>query len=650
MNLLNADVEIEATRFTEEDIHSFKIGKYCRLYEKFGAHPMTIDYQDGIYFSVWAPNAEQVFVIGDFNGWDKKQHPLRSIADSGIWEGFISEANVGDRYKYHIVSRHNGYRSEKADPFAYRHETPPKTASMIWELDYEWKDSVWMKKRGKRNLLKSPMSIYEVHVGSWKRVPEEGNRWLTYRELAPKLAEYVLQMGFTHVELMPMTEHPFYGSWGYQTTGYFAPTSRYGDPEDLMYLIDYLHQHDIGVILDWVPLHFPNDHHGLAFFDGTHLYEHPDPLKGFHPEWKSAIFNYEKREIWSFLLSNALFWLDKYHIDGLRVDAVSFMLYFDHSRKPGQWSPNRNGGRENLDAISFIRWLNEELSKNHPDVITIAEESTEWSKVSQPIATGGLGFGFKWDMGWMNDTLRYMSHDPVHRKTQHHKLTFRMLYAFQENFTLALSHDEVTHNKGSLLKRMGGTFSQKFAGLKLLLGYMYGQPGKKLLFMGGEFAQWREWNHDQSLDWHLLKDARHLGIQKWVTDLNFVYRTEAALHELDCESEGFEWIDCQDTTNSVLVFLRKARTTRDLILVVCNLLAVKRTNYRVGLPRDGFWKEMLNSDAKEYEGEGQGNYGGFNAEAIGWHYRPFSMALTLPPLSVSFFINRPLEIISNDKT
>lgn len=632
------------TRFTEEDIKVFRDGGCCQLYEKFGAHQMTVDGVEGVYFSVWAPNAKHVSVIGEFNGWNSCENSMQPIGEAGVWEGFVPLVKPGALYKYHIVSRHNDYRVDKADPFAFLSEKAPNTASVVWNLDHRWKDESWMELRGGSDPLKTPISIYEVHLGSWSRVPEEGNRFLTYREMAPKLADYVLKLGFTHVELLPITEHPFYGSWGYQTTGYFAPTSRYGKPQDLMYLIDYLHQKGIGVILDWVPLHFPKDAHGLSFFDGTHLYEHADPRKGYHLEWKSAIFNYERREVWSFLLSNALFWLDKYHIDGMRVDAVSFMVYLDHSKKPGEWAPNIHGGRENLEAINFLRWFNDEVAKKHPDVFVIAEESTDRSKVSHSSKQGGLGFGMKWDMGWMNDTLVYMQKPPHQRKAFHQKLTFRMLYAFHENFTLALSHDEMAHGKGSLLRQMGGNDQQKFGGLRALFGYMFGQPGKKLLFMGSEFAQWRDWNHDQSLDWHLLSDPRHAGMQKWVSDLNNLYRSEPALHELDCHPAGFEWVDCHDANNSVIDFVRKPAAGGDMVLVICNFSGVTQTNYRIGMPRGGFWKEILNSDAREYGGHGLGNFGGVHVQKVQWHNRQYSVALTLPPLSALFFMSRGIEL------
>jgi len=625
------------TLLTKEDLYLFNEGSHFQLHEKLGAHLITTAGAAGTYFAVWAPSAGQVSVIGDFNGWDRERHLLRPRGQSGIWEGFVSGVGKGAHYKYHIVSRHSGYRVDKTDPLSFHNEVSPQTASVVWDLDYKWGDEEWMARRRSRNALDSPISIYEVHLGSWRRVPEEGNRSLTYREIAPQLAEYVSQTGFTHVEFLPLMEHPFYGSWGYQVTGYFAPTSRYGTPQDFMYLIDCLHGHGIGVILDWVPSHFPADEHGLGFFDGTHLYEHADPNQGLHREWDSFIFNYGRHEVRSFLISNALFWLDRYHADGLRVDAVASMLYLDYARKEGEWIPNRYGGRENLEAITLFRRFNEEVYGRHPDAQTIAEESTAWPMVSRPIHVGGLGFGLKWDMGWMHDMLEYMSLDPIHRQYHHDKLTFRMLYAFHENFVLSLSHDEVVHGKRSLLGKMPGDNWRKFANLRLLLGYMYGQPGKKLLFMGGEFGQWKEWDHDESLDWHLLEYAEHQGIRRWVEDLNHLYRNEAALHELDCQAEGFEWIDCSDNSASVLSFIRKVRSGDEIVLAVCNFTPVSRRYYRVGAPRGGFWRELLNSDAGDYGGSGQGNTGGVEADSFPFHGRPYSLNLTLPPLATMFF-------------
>ncbi len=630
----------EVIKLTQDDLYLFNEGTHFRLYEKLGAHPLTINGQRGTYFSVWAPDAKQVSVTGDFNAWNRVTHQLEPQGQSGVWAGFIPEIGKGALYKYHIVSRYKGYRTDKADPFAIYGEIPPKTASIVWDLNYTWRDQEWMAKRQKYNSLNSPIAIYEVHLGSWKRVPEAGYHSLSYRELATQLADYVHEMGFTHIEFLPVMEHPFFGSWGYQITGYFAPSSRYGTPQDFMYLVDYLHQRGIGVILDWVPSHFPNDEHGLGFFDGTHLYEHDDPQKGFHPDWKSFIFNYGRAEVQSFLMSNALFWLEKYHADGLRVDAVASMLYLDYSRKQGEWIPNKYGGRENLEAISFLRKFNEEVYKSHPDVQTIAEESTAWPMVSRPTYLGGLGFGLKWDMGWMHDTLQYMSRDPIHRKYHHNDLTFRMLYAFNENFVLPLSHDEVVHGKGSLIGKMPGDDWQKFANLRLLLGYMYCQPGKKLLFMGAELGQWAEWNHDGSPDWHLLKYERHTDFQHWVIDLNRVYRREPALYELDCEADGFEWIDANDALQSVISFIRRAKSTNDVQLIICNFTPTTHFKYRIGVPRGGFWKEILNSDAAEYGGSGQINDRGIRAQKLPWHGRPYSIEITLPPLSLVCFKNR----------
>jgi 1,4-alpha-glucan branching enzyme len=620
---------------TQDDLYLFNEGSHFRLYEKMGAHPLTASGKQGTYYAVWAPNAEQVSVVGDFNQWDSGLHPLRSRGDSGIWEGFLAGVEQGARYKFHISTKHLGYVVDKADPFALYCQTPPDTASIVWDLQYRWQDRKWMEQRRAHNAMHAPISIYEIHFGSWKHLPEEHNRALTYRELAPRLAEYLHQTGFTHVEIMPIMEHPFYGSWGYQVTGYFAPTSRYGTPQDFMYLVDYLHQQGIGVILDWVPSHFPNDEHGLTFFDGTHLYEHEDPRKGMHPDWNTSIFNYGRNEVRSFLISSGLFWLDKYHLDGLRVDAVASMLYLDYSRTEGEWIPNRHGGRENLEAVDFIRRFNQEAYAAHPDTQIIAEESTAWPLSTKPLYAGGLGFGFKWDMGWMHDTLKYMSQDPVHRKHHHNELTFRSLYSFSENFILPLSHDEVVHGKGSLLSKMSGDNWQRFANLRLLLGYMYAQSGKKLLFMGGEIGQWREWDHGSSLDWDLLKQDSHAGLHRWMGDLNRLYKNEPALH-LDTDPAGFEWIDGGDADNSVLSFLRKG-SSGETILTVCNFTPVPRENYRVGVPAGGFWKELLNSDGKEYWGSGMGNSGGVQTALVPMHGRSHSITLTLPPLAIEFF-------------
>ena len=625
------------TLITDDDLYLFNEGSHFHLHDKLGSHPLTVNNVEGTYFAVWAPNACEVRVKGDFNNWQDDGFALSLKAQSGIWEGWIPELKKGSLYKYRIINRYTGYTVDKADPFARSQELPPRTASVVWDSEYTWNDQEWMDKRDRILALDAPISIYEVHLGSWMRCPEEGNRFLTYRELAVKLAEYVKNLGFTHIELMPITEHPFYGSWGYQTTGYFAPTSRYGTPQDFMYLVDYLHQQEIGVILDWVPSHFPTDEHGLNFFDGTHLYEHADPRQGFHPDWQSSIFNYGRHEVRSFLISSAFFWLEKCHIDGLRVDAVASMLYLDYSRKEGEWIPNQHGGRENKEAITFLQRFNQAVYQHFPGVQTIAEESTSWPNVTRPISQGGLGFGLKWDMGWMNDTLSYMSRDPLYRRHYQNQLTFRMLYAFNENFVLPLSHDEVVHGKASLIGKMPGDDWQKFANLRLLFGYMYVQAAKKVLFMGGEFGQWQEWSHDRSLDWHLLNNPAHAGIQKWVTDLNQIYRTQPALHQLDCDSQGFEWIDCNDSEQSVVSLIRKGKSGEEVVLVVCNFTPMPRYNYRVGVPTGGFWKELLNSDAVDYSGSGVGNFGGAIAEPIAQHNQPYSVNLTLPPLAIAFF-------------
>jgi len=631
-------VDHDVSLLTDNDLYLFNQGTHYRLYEKLGAHRISVDRRDGVYFAVWAPDAERVSVIGDFNGWNKDAHLLRPKGSSGIWEGFLVGCDAGTSYKYHVASRYQGYRADKADPFAFAGETPPRTASVVHPLEFSWGDQAWMARRQHPNALDGPQSIYEVHLGSWRRVPDEGCRSLSYRELAPLLADYVTRMGFTHVEFLPVMEHPFYGSWGYQVTGFFAPTRRYGPPQDFQYLVDVLHQHGIGVILDWVPAHFPTDEHGLGYFDGTHLYEHADARKGFHPDWDSLIFNYSRKEVRSFLLSNALFWLDKYHADGLRVDAVASMLYLDYSRKAGEWIPNEYGGRENLEAISLLRSLNEVVYQNYPDAQTIAEESTAWPMVSRPTYVGGLGFGLKWDMGWMHDSLAYLALDPAYRKYHHNLLTFRMLYAFTENYVLALSHDEVVHGKGSLLSKMPGDDWQKLANLRLLFAYMTGQPGKKLLFMGGELGQWAEWNHDDSLAWHLLESPRHQGIQKWVAHLNHIYRSEPTLHELDNSPAGFEWVVANDSDQSVLAFLRRGKSGNSAMLVLFNFTPVPRYGYSVGVPLGGFWREMLNSDAQDYGGSGVGNAGGLEASAGGAHGHPFSLEVTLPPLAALFFL------------
>ena len=613
---------------TEHDIYLLREGTHGRLYERLGCH-LT---QAGAAFALWAPNAAHVSIIGDFNGWDDAAHPMTARRDSsGVWEGVAPGVQRGQAYKYRIFGRQGGYKVDKADPFAFFSEVPPATGSRAWTLDYRWEDGDWMLERHSKNALAAPISIYELHLGSWRR--DEDKRLPTYRSIAEPLALYIDSMDFTHVELMPITEHPFYGSWGYQTTGYFAPTSRYGTPQDFMYLVDVLHRHGIGVILDWVPSHFPSDAHGLAYFDGTHLYEHADPKQGFHPEWNSSIFNYGRNEVRGFLLSSGLFWLDKYHIDGLRVDAVASMLYLDYGRKAGEWIPNRHGGRENLDAIEFLRSLNVAVYRDHPDVQMIAEESTAWPMVSRPLYVGGLGFGMKWNMGWMHDTLDYMRQEPLYRKYHHDRLSFSIWYAFFENFVLPLSHDEVVYGKGSLIGKMPGDNWQQFANLRLLFGYMWAHPGKKLLFMGGEFGQRREWTHEDSLEWWVLQYADHAGVQRWVADLNALYRGEPALYETDFEGSGFEWIDFRNADQSVISFLRKPRNGAPVV-AVCNFTPVPRLNYIVGVPQGGWWRELLNSDAQIYGGSDMGNFGGVEAAPVAAQGRGHSLALTLPPLAI----------------
>ncbi len=591
----------------------------------------------GTLFAVWAPNAKAVSVIGDFNDWAVDRHPLRARRDgSGIWEGFVPGAGHGDRYKYYLRSHYDGFEVAKGDPFALRWETPPQTASIVWDPAYEWQDEAWMSARARHNALDAPMSIYEVHLGSWRLAAEEAGRFLSCRELAGELTDYIQHMGYTHVELLPVMEHPFYGSWGYQTTGLFAPTARYGDPQDFMYLIDELHRRGIAVILDWVPSHFPSDEHGLVYFDATYLFEHADPKRGFHPDWNSYIYNYGRNAVRAILISSAMFWLDRYHADGLRVDAVASMLYLDYGRKAGEWIPNEHGGNEDLDAVTFLRRLNESVDRELPDRQTIAEESTAWPGVSRPAYLGGLGFGMKWKMGWLHDTVSYFGTDPLYRRHHQDKLTFGIWYAFSENYVLPLSHDEVVHGKGSLLARMPGDTWQRLANLRALLAYMYAHPGKKLLFMGGEIGQWSEWRHNGALDWHLLESAEHRGIQAWVRDLNHLYRDEPALHQLDFEPAGFEWVDFQDVDNSVVSFLRWERERARPVLAVFNLTPLPRQDYRVGVPREGWWREMLNSDAPIYGGSGQGNYGGAEAEAGATQGQDYGLRLTLPPLAAVF--------------
>ncbi|MBV9939453.1 MAG: 1,4-alpha-glucan branching protein GlgB [Acidobacteriaceae bacterium] len=617
----------------ENDIYYFEEGTNSKLAEVLGAHHFPE--RGGTQFAVWAPNARSVSVIGDFNGWQSSANYLQP-AGGGIWGGFIGNVYPGTRYKYRVESRWNNYTADKADPFAFLQETPPQTASVVWDLGYIWGDEAWMSNRRSPNSLDAPISIYEVHLGSWRRAVDTSHRSLSYRELAEQLIPYVKEMGFTHVEFLPVMEHPFFGSWGYQVTGFFAPTSRYGTPQELMFLIDQFHQNGIGVILDWVPSHFPNDEHGPGYFDGAHEYEHPDPRRGFHPDWNSFIFDYGRKEIRSFLLSSAMFWLDQYHADGLRVDGVASMLYLDYSRKAGEWIPNQYGGRENLDAVAFLQGMNESVYREHPDVQTIAEESTAWPKVSRPIFDGGLGFGFKWDMGWMHDTLAYMAYDPVYRKYHHNELTFRMIYAFNENFILPLSHDEVVYGKGSLIGKMPGDYWQKFANLRLLFSYMYSQPGKKLLFMGSEFGQWAEWNHDGSLDWALLKFESHAALRLLIGDLNRLYRTEGALHTSETSPSCFEWIEANDGERNVISYLRKGNASEPTILVACNFSPVPRDSYRLGVSEKGFWREIFNSDAKHYGGSGRGNFGGIKTTPFGLHGRDYSITLDLPPLGAVF--------------
>ena len=625
----------EGSPITEQDVYLFNEGNHLRLWERLGSRLTEVDGTPGAHFAVWAPNASAVSVVGDFNGWEPGRHALQRRGSSGIWEGFIPGVSRGQAYKYRVDTP-GGYRADKADPCACYAEEAPRTASRVWSLDYAWGDGDWMRERRGKNALDAPMSIYEMHLGSWRR-PGDPAAHLSYREIAPLLVDYVSHTGFTHVEFLPVMEHPFYGSWGYQTTGYYAPTSRYGTPQDFMFLVDQLHRHGIGVILDWVPSHFPTDEHGLGYFDGTHLYEHGDPQQGFHPDWNSFIFNYGRHEVRSFLLSNALYWLEVFHADGLRVDAVASMLYLDYSRKEGEWVPNIHGGRENLEALEFLRQFNRDIYQHQPDTQTIAEESTAWPMVSRPLYVGGLGFGMKWDMGWMHDTLEYFAQDPVHRKYHHNRLTFRSMYAWTENFVLPLSHDEVVHGKGSLLGRMAGDEWQRFANLRLLLGYMYAQTGKKLLFMGGEIGQWREWNHDSSLDWHLLDTPAHAGLQRWVRDVNTFYRAQPALWEKDTDPTGFQWIDCNDTEQSTLSFTRRGNHPADTLIFACNFTPIPRPNYRIGVPRSGYWAEALNSDASLYGGSGQGNLGGVSSTPVEWHGHPQSINITLPPLGMVAF-------------
>ena len=623
---------------TDYDLYLMGEGSHYRKYEKLGAHITEIGGVGGVHFAVWAPNAKCVSVIGDFNRWDGRRHPMRLLVDSGIWEIFVPDIGEGELYKFDIRSRYHNYRAVKADPYGFYFEMRPKSASIVHDInDYRWNDASWLKKREQKNWFESPMAIYEAHLGSWMRVHEEGDRFLTYRELSGKLIPYVKSMGYTHIELLPVSEHPLDASWGYQTVGYFAPTSRFGTPEDFMFFVDCCHENDIGVILDWVPAHFPKDGHGLGFFDGTSLYEHFDKRQGEHRDWGTLIFNYGRKEVMNFLISNALFWIEKYHIDGLRVDAVASMIYLDYSRRPGEWIPNKYGGNENLEAISFIKKFNEITHEYFPGVLTFAEESTAWPAVSRPVYLGGLGFDMKWNMGWMNDMLVYVSKDPVHRKYHHNNLTFGLVYAFSENFILVISHDEVVHGKRSMLSKMPGDVWRKFANLRLFYGFMYGHPGKKLLFMGGEFGQWDEWKFDGSLDWQLLDREEHRGLQKYVCDLNALYVSEPALHEVDFEPAGFEWIDFRDTVNSVVSFMRRAEDRDDYVVVVCNFTPIPRKGYRIGVPEKCFYREILNSDSQVYWGSNVGNMGGVVSDPVPWHGKACSMKIVIPPLAVVIF-------------
>jgi len=634
----HAPIYHDITRFTEYDIHLFNEGSHVKLYDKMGAHLMERNSKSGVYFALWAPNAKSVHVRGDFNNYDPTIHPLKRKDDnSGIWEGFIEGIKAGPTYKYHIVSNLHGIVHEKSDPYAFYSEVPSNSASRIWDVDtYKWEDSAWMKTRAKNNAHNAPISIYEVHLGSWRRTADEENRPLTYRETALQLAKYAKEMNYTHVEFLPFTEYPYYGSWGYQVTGYFAPTARFGEPEDLMFMIDTLHQYGIGVIMDWVPSHFAVDMHGLINFDGSALYEHEDPRQGYHPEWGSIIFNYGRNEVRAFLISSAMFWLEKYHIDGIRVDAVASMLHLDYAREEGEWIPNKDGGNENLEAVQFLRQLNTSAYGAYPDTVMIAEESTAWPMVTRATNIGGLGFGFKWNMGWMHDSLKYLSFDPIHRQYHHHQLTFSMWYGFDENFMLPLSHDEVVHMKGSLINKMPGDDNQKFANLRMLYAYMMAHPGKKLLFMGGEFAQYAEWNFEQSLDWHLLENPRHKKLQKMVSDLNALYKSEPAMHLFDEKREGFQWIDDGDYQHNCISFLRKSDDHDESVIVICNFSDATRSAYRIGVPSKGTYQEIFNSQSSYYEGWNIGNIGALESDVVFSHGFQNSIELTLPPLGVLY--------------
>jgi len=631
-------IHYDTSTLSELDIYLFKQGSHTRLYEKLGAHRMERQGVQGVHFAVWAPNAERVSVRGDFNDYATDAHPLQLRGDgSGIWEGFIEAVEAGLTYKYHIVSKFHNIVHDKSDPFAFYSERPSKSASRVWSLEgYGWQDQAWMAERYRHNAHDAPVSVYEMHLGSWKRKVEEENRYLTYRELAVELLDYLKTMHYTHVEFMPLTEYPFFGSWGYQVVGYFSATARFGEPEDLMYLIDVLHQNGFGVIMDWVPSHFAVDMHGLINFDGTALYEHADPRQGYHPEWGSIIFNYGRNEVKSFLISSAMFWLDKYHIDGIRVDAVASMLHLDYAREEGEWIPNEFGGNENLEAVEFLRKLNESTYKAYPDIMMIAEESTAWPMVTRPTSIGGLGFGFKWNMGWMHDTLKYMSYDPIHRQHHHHQLTFSLWYAFDEHFMLPLSHDEVVHMKGSLINKMPGDNNQKFANLRAMYAYMMAHPGKKLLFMGGDIAQYAEWNFESSLDWHLMEQPLHANLNRMVGDLNLLYRSERALYQYDEKHQGFEWIDDGDYQHNCISFMRKSDEADETVYVICNFADATRESYRIGLPYGGEYVEIFNSQSSDYEGWNIGNSGPLLAQNEPMHGRDYSITLTLPPLGVIY--------------
>jgi 1,4-alpha-glucan branching enzyme len=622
---------------TDYDLHLFGEGTHYRSYTRMGAQLRTVDGVSGVNFCVWGPNAQSVSLVGDFNHWDGRGHAMRKHIPSGIWELFVPGLGPGEKYKLRVKTEH-GEVIDKTDPYGFAAELPPRTASIVTDLDhYHWSDHHWMDHRRNTNTLEQPISIYEVHLGSWRRAQDRLHGWLNYRDLAHDLVKYCQTMGYTHIELLPVSEHPFTGSWGYQTVGYFGVTSRYGSPEDFMYFVDYCHQHDIGIILDWVPAHFPRDAHGLRRFDGSALYEHADPRQGEHPDWGTMIFNYGRNEVRNFLIANALFWFDKYHIDGLRVDAVASMLYLDYSREEGDWVPNEYGGRENIAAIELLREFNRQAHSSYPGVLTIAEESTAWGGVSRPTDYGGLGFSLKWNMGWMNDTLEYLQHDPIHRKFHHDELTFSLIYAFTENFCLPLSHDEVVHGKGALLDQMPGDLWQKFANLRLLYTYMWTHPGKKLLFMGSDFGQWNEWDYETDLQWDLLEWDTHQGIQRLIGDLNDLIRREPALHELDFDGAGFEWVDCHNSFDSILSFLRKGKDPNDFLLVCCNFTPVVRSDYLAGVPQEGWYREVFNSDSQYYGGSNVGNFPGVQAQQSGNHARPHAIEVTLPPLGVVVF-------------